>query len=115
MVNVIVGFITGTVSALGIGGGSVLMTYLAVAGYGHFDAVGINLTYFICCAVPVAIKHIKSGLIALGEILPAAIPACAASVIISIAVSDMDQDMLRKAFGFFAIAAGVREIFKKHK
>lgn len=115
MLEVIVGLATGIISGLGIGGGTVLMMYMALMSYNHFNAVGINLTYFIFCAIPVVVKNVKDKKINISELLWIAIPATVVSVIVTLMVSNFDSGILRRIFGIFAIAVGVRELMRKRK
>ena len=111
----LVGAVTGIVSGMGVGGGSLLVLYLTwVSGMPQFAAGGINLLYFLGCA-PAAIEiHLKNKLIdwkaagwAAVGVLPCAAAAYAASVI--------DADWLRRAFGVMLLYIGWKETFGKRK
>ena len=48
MIEAIVGLVSGVVSGMGIGGGSILILYLTLfAGMAQQQAQGINLLYFL--------------------------------------------------------------------
>lgn len=113
MLEVIIGLLTGIISGLGIGGGTVLMIYMALTGYDHFNAVGINLTYFVFCAIPVVIKNIKDKRLDISVLLWIAIPATAVSVVVTLVVSGIDSSILRRIFGLFSISVGARELLRK--
>lgn len=115
MLEIIVGLLTGIISGLGIGGGTVLMMYMALMNYNHFNAVGINLTYFVFCAIPVVIKNVRNKKINVVELLWIAIPATVISVIVTLIVSGFDSGILRRIFGVFAIVVGIRELMRKRK
>ena len=112
--EVMAGLITGIISGLGIGGGSVLMMYMSVAGYEHFNSVGINLSYFVCCAIPVVIKNVKNRFIDIAELLWVIIPATVISVVVTLIVTNFDSSLLRRGFGIFAIAVGIKELIRKN-
>ena len=58
------GFLSGAAGALGLGGGGFLLLYLTLfESTEQFKAQGINLLFFIPCAIVALIIHIKNGLI----------------------------------------------------
>jgi|GEM_PF-82624 len=58
------GFLAGAAGALGLGGGGFLLLYLTLfENIGQFKAQGINLLFFIPCAVVALIIHVKNRLI----------------------------------------------------
>lgn len=116
MMNVVVGFLTGVIASMGLGGGFVLMIWLTMfAGAGQKEAQGVNLLFFLPIALISLILHIKGGLIdgrllkkyLLGGILGAVAGAFAMQVIAA--------DLLRRLFALFLIAFGIRELFASSK
>lgn len=109
-----IGFLTGILSGFGIGGGSLLLLWLtAVQGMEQLQAGGVNLLYFISCALPALWGHIKNGLLEKQAVLwgtLAGIPACAAA---SLLAAGMDTGLLRRCFGAFILAVGLREVFHR--
>ena len=80
--SILAGAATGVLSGFGVGGGTLLLLWLTlVQGMGQFQAGGVNLVYFISCALPALWGHFRQGLVekkaALWCIL-AGVPACAA-------------------------------------
>ena len=68
------GFLAGTAGALGLGGGGFLLLYLTlVAGMEQFKAQGVNLLFFLPCAVLALIIHMKNHLIVWKAVWPAAL------------------------------------------
>lgn len=68
------GFVSGTLGALGLGGGSVLILYLTLfAGMEQAQAQGINLVFFVPCALLAVVLYTRKGLIARSLWLPAAL------------------------------------------
>ena len=51
---IIAGILSGTVGAMGLGGGSVLIIYLTAVGVERITAQGINLLFFIPTAITAA-------------------------------------------------------------
>lgn len=114
MIMFLIGFVSGILGGMGIGGGTVLIPGLVlVAGLNQHQAQGINLLFFLPVAVVSLIIHMKNKLInykimllAVAAGVPAALGgACLASVI--------QEGLLRKIFGVFLILAGFYEWFKK--
>jgi len=114
IITTIAGFIAGIAGALGLGGGSVLLLYLTMfAGVAQRQAQGINLIFFIPCAVTALIVHSRSKLIVWREALP-----CAAVGLFGsfggYALSGMlDESLLRMLFAIFLLVLGVRELFRR--
>ncbi len=116
MMNIIVGFVTGLIASMGLGGGFVLVIWLSVFTQAEQRAVqGVNLLFFLPIALISLIIHIKGGLIdkallkkyLLGGIIGAVIGAFAANLIAS--------ELLRKLFALFLLAFGVRELLTSQK
>ena len=58
----IAGILSGIIGAMGIGGGGILIIYLTLfADMEQMAAQGINLLFFIPCAVVALIIHIRKG------------------------------------------------------
>lgn len=115
-IAVAVGLLTGVLSGCGVGGGSLLMLYLTmVSGMAQYQAAGINLLYFLACAPAALWTHAKNGLIekqAVCWCVAAGVPAAAAA---SLLAAHVDTGLLRRAFGVFLLAVGVKEVFAKRK
>lgn len=79
----------------------------------QLQAGGINLLYFVCCAVPALLGHIKNGLIEKRAVLWCVIfgvPACIAAALIA---ARIDVTLLRRIFGVFLLFVGFRELLSK--
>lgn len=102
----------GVFSGFGIGGGTLLLVYMtAFAGVEQHLAQGINLLYFLPTAAAALPAHVKNGYVdretARAAILSGLVCAAAAAWL-STALS---VEPLRKVFGCFLIAVGIRELF----
>jgi uncharacterized membrane protein YfcA len=112
----IAGILAGMAGAMGLGGGSVLLIYLTLfAGISQITAQGINLIFFIPCAVIAYIMYSKSRLI---KFKIAAI--CAGfgllGAFIGSALTDyIGEQAIRKTFAVILILLGIKELFFKRK
>ena len=110
------GILSGIIGAMGIGGGGVLIIYLTlIAGIDQITAQGINLLFFIPCAVIALVIHSRKKLIVwrlafpmiLGGLIGVAIGAYSAELI--------GPNMLGKIFSALLIFIGLRELFARKK
>lgn len=110
--STLAGFFAGVLSGFGIGGGTLLMLFLTlVSGMDQRQAAGINLVYFIFCALPALWGHWKNGYLQKKPSLlaiAAGLPAC---IIAAVLASVLDVTLLRRCFGFFLLFVGFRELF----
>lgn len=113
MFDVLIGFCSGIISGMGIGGGAILIPALV-----FFDQVaqqtaqGINLVYFLPTAVASLIIHIRNKNVDLktaAVIGGSGILGAAAGAWLAMGLSN---DTLRKMFGWFLMLIGLYEIIK---
>lgn len=115
-IAVAAGAVCGVFSGLGIGGGTLLMIWMtAVMGVAQKTAQGINLLYFLPTAVCALIFHIKNRLIRWKTVLPAAIAGSITAILGAWLATAMDTELLRKLFGAFLLAVGVRELIYRER
>lgn len=101
----------GTLSGLGIGGGSLLVLWLTlVLGIPTEDARVLNLMFFLPCAAAACLFRKAQGSLQPRKILPAAAAGCIAAAICSPLGQSMDTQLFKKLFGILMIAAGFREL-----
>lgn len=114
--DLLVGTATGVLSGFGIGGGTLLVLWLTlVGGEEQLRAGGINLVYFLCCALPALIGHWKNHLIEKKAVLwcgLAGVPAC---ILAAFLAAKIDVTLLRRLFGGLLLFVGWREIFPKEE
>jgi uncharacterized membrane protein YfcA len=109
-------FFCATLSALGMGGGGILLIYLvAYGGMDQLAAQGINLVFFVPVALVAILIHAKRGLIQWKVAL-----RCVALGIVGVyfgykLATLLESDLLTKLFGGFLLLIGIREIFSKPK
>ena len=116
MISVLVGAVLGFLSGLGIGGGSLLILWLTIIH--HVDpasARGVNLLFFLPCALISAAYRWKQGTLPLKKILPAILTGTVSALFFSLLGTKLDVILLKKLFGGLLIATGFREILCKPK
>ena len=113
IIATLAGIAAGIAGALGLGGGSVLLLYLTVfAGMTQRHAQGINLIFFIPCAITAVLTHSRSGLVVWREALPCAAVGLLGSVGGYLLAGAIDEGMLRKIFAIFLLILGANELFR---
>ena len=116
VVSLLVGAALGFLSGLGIGGGSLLILWLTlIRGLDPAAARGVNLLFFLPCAIVAGAFRWKQGAIPFRKILPAIVCGCAAALFFSLFSTRLDVTVLKKLFGGLLILTGLREIFYKPK
>jgi len=114
MILVIIGFLSGIVAGMGIGGGTLLVPGLVfLTGISQHTAQGINLVVFMPVAISALCVHIKSRRInfkmaACLSLFGALGAFCGSSIAVAIS-----SDLLRKGFGLFLIVIGIVELLSK--
>ena len=112
----ITGFLAGTISGMGIGGGALLIPALGIFfGMGQLSAQSINLLYFIPTASIAIITHRKKGNIEIKGMLKLVIFGLVGAAIGASLAMWINADMLKKIFGVFLLVMGVVEFFKKER
>ena len=108
------GVVSGMLGAMGMGGGGVLMIYLTlIASMEQPLAQGINLIFFLPCAVVAIVIYRKKKLIQFKALLwavPFGIGGAALGTYLS---SLMTGDLLGKLFGGLLVVMGCMQIFAK--
>jgi len=113
MINIIIGFASGIISGMGIGGGAVLIPALImIEGISQHMAQGINLTYFIPTAVISLIVHFRNKNVEFRTALIIGGCGVVGAIAGSAVAVSMNGDILRKIFGTFLFGIGVYEILK---
>lgn len=113
MMYVVIGLLSGVISGMGIGGGTVLIPALCFfMDLGQQQAQSINLLFFIPTAIVAIIKHKKEGNIDFSMVRPVIIFGIIGAIAGSMVAVNMDGEILRKLFGGFLLIMGIWEIFK---
>lgn len=113
MIQILIGFFSGIISGMGIGGGAILIpALLFVTSISQQTAQGINLVYFLPTAVVSLIVHIKKKNV---ELKTAAVIGASGAVGAlggAWAAMAMEGGLLRRLFGIFLLFIGAYEIYK---
>lgn len=113
IILIVTGFLSGIISGMGIGGGTILIPALSIfMDMEQKTTQAINLFYFIPTAVIALITHIKNKNIEKSNLKPLILWGLAGAVTGSIIMNFLDPSLLRKAFGIFLFVLGILEIKK---
>lgn len=113
MTNIIIGFCSGIISGMGIGGGAILIPALILLqNIEQQTAQGINLLYFLPTAIVSLIVHIKNKNVLLKTALILGISGVLGAVGGSLLAVKLSGGLLRKLFGGFLLLIGVYEVYK---
>lgn len=116
MLEALLGFISGTVSGMGMGGGTILIPGLVLfLDIEQKTAQGINLLYFLPSAVSALIFHIKNKQIKTKSIIFLIIGGLIGAAIGSLLAVRIENDLLKKIFAVFLIVMGIYEFCCKDK
>lgn len=116
MMNFAAGLASGILGALGLGGGSVLLLYLAlVTGTDQLVAQGINLLFFLPVGAFSLWQHHRHGLVRWDLVLPALLPGLVGVWGGSLLAGYIGGEGLSKLFGVLLIVLGLRELFSSKK
>lgn len=114
LIAALAGAVTGVLSGFGVGGGSLLLIYMtSFAAVPQDLAQGINLLYFLPTAAAALPAHFKNGCVEKKALLPAILAGLAGTALAAWAATSLDVELLRKCFGGFLLAIGLRELFRK--
>ena len=110
-----VGFAAGILASMGMGGGFVLVVYLAIfTDLAQKGAQGINLLFFIPITVLAVYMHIKNKLIDIKTAIVCSVIGIPAVVAGFYLAQSTDNGWLRKGFAVFIIIAGLKDLFSKN-
>lgn len=108
------GAVCGILSAFGLGGGTLLLIYMTTwAEIPQTLAQGINLLYFLPAAGAAIPTHLKNGYIKTTVLMPAIFSGLVTATLTAWLASGMETELLHRCFGYFLIAVGLSELFRK--
>ncbi len=112
----LIGLLSGVISGMGIGGGTILIPALALfLDIGQQEAQGINLLYFIPTAIVSLWIHIKNKRVNFRVAWPIIVFGLFGAVFGAMLAGILEGKLLRRLFGFFLFGMGIYEILKKDK
>lgn len=108
------GIASGILGGMGMGGGGILILVLTLSGgYEQTLAQGINLIFFIPCAIVAVIIYSRRGLVKWKLAIPFAILGIMGALLGSYVSGIIDGRLLSKLFGTLLLIIGIRQLFSK--
>lgn len=112
----IAGFLSGVFGAMGLGGGGVLIIYLTgIIDTEQALAQGINLLFFIPCAIVAVFMHAKKKLINFKIAIPLALIGLVGASIGSYIACFLSSRILSKIFAVLLLIMSVLQLAKNRK
>lgn len=116
MITYIAAFLSGLLGSMGFGGGSVLIIYLTLfADINQLTAQGINLLFFIPCAVLSVVINVKNKLVKYKVGVYLILGGLIGVAVGSLVVKLTEPTLLSKLFGGFIFIIGLITLFQKPK
>lgn len=116
MTEAIVGFLTGILASMGLGGGFILVVWLTMfSDTEQRTAQGVNVLFFLPIALIALIMHLKNGLVNKALVKRCVLGGAIGAVIGTFGSQIISNGLLRKLFALFLLAFGLRELFSKTK
>lgn len=110
------GLLSGAVGAMGLGGGGVLLIYLTVfAGTEQLTAQGINLLFFLPCALVALFLYSGKKMIRWKVALPCAAFGLLGAFLGSFLAGFIGGGILSRIFAAGLILLGLKELFSRDK
>lgn len=110
---ILIGFVSGIISGMGIGGGAILIPSLTIFfGMSQHMAQSTNLIYFIPTAIIALITHNKSNNLQKNIMPKLIIFGIIGTIIGSLIAIKTTPELLKSCFGYFLIGMGSLEFFK---
>ena len=112
--SLLAGALSGTVAAMGLGGGFVLFLYLTLfTGLDFLQCQIVNLLFFLPCALLAMWRYRKEGLLQFPILLPMMLFGSAGVVLGRLAAMWMGTQWVKWCFGAVLIPLGFKELFHK--
>ena len=116
MILALIGFLSGIISGMGIGGGTILIPSLVLLSeLPQQQAQGINLVVFLPVSIVALITHYRKGNIDFSFAKLIIFGGVIGSLIGSLLAIKINPDNLKKCFGIFLLIIGVYQLFQKKK
>lgn len=105
-------FVSGLLCSMGFGGGSVLIIYLtSYLNTPQKQAQGINLIFFIPCALYSVIKYKKDGLIDVKVFRKFVLWGILGVIAGYMLINNIPSEILKRFFGMLLIFMGIKDLF----
>ena len=113
---ILASFISGMLSAMGFGSGAVLVIWLtSQLSYSQLQAQGVNLMFFIPCALLSLIILAKQRLINSKEVLPLSIGGVMGVILGHLILPMIPPTFLSRLFGIFVVLLSMQQLFNLKK
>ena len=114
--NAIAVIVSALIGAMGLGGGSVLILYLTLfRRLPQLMAQGINLMFFIPCAVTAVLVYAKQKIIQWKFVLPMILGGAVGVAIGTYFLKNTDTKYISVLFAIFLLTVGIYTLFSKEK
>ena len=113
MLLIIIGFFSGIIGGMGMGGGTILIPALIL--FLNIDpkiAQSVNLLSSVPMTIFALIIHIKNKNVILSLVIPIALFGVAGAIAGSFLANYVSSETLRKVFGVFLLIVGILEVKK---
>ncbi len=116
ILNAVFSFLSGALSSIGFGGGTVLIVFLTLfLSYPQTKAQGINLMFYVISTFIPVIIYCKNKLIDKKRALPLGIGGAVGIAMGYFLMGKIPTEYLSKLFGAFVIIVGIKGIFDLRK
>ena len=113
IIEILTGFLSGIISGMGIGGGTVLIPALTMfLNINQHTAQGVNLLFFIPTAIIALIIHKKNGNLDIKTAIPLMLWGLIGALCGSLLAIKIKPEILKRLFGGFLFLMGGYEIYK---
>ncbi|GAA0863449.1 sulfite exporter TauE/SafE family protein [Paraclostridium tenue] len=113
MLLIIIGFFSGIIGGMGMGGGTILIPALIL--FLNIDpkiAQSVNLLSSVPMTIFALIIHIKNKNVILSLVIPIALFGIAGAIVGSFLANYISSETLRRVFGVFLLIVGILEVKK---
>ena len=112
MLEIVTGTISGIISGMGMGGGTILIVLLVYAlGINQHVAQASNLIFFIPTAIISVIINIKQKLLDLKTGIIVGVSGILGAIIGALISKNINDNLLKKIFGIFLAIIVIHEIY----
>lgn len=114
LIDILAGILSAVIASMGLGGGGVYIMYLTlVKNTEQINAQGLNLLFFIPCAVVSLAVYIKNKMIKPKAVIPMAAGGIVGAFAGNFLLMGIPQNALKIIFAAFLIIMGVYTVFSK--